>query len=50
MGHWALSVELEGRWEHGAGIVQVCCVLVVSASAISVQLIINKYGCVLCAS
>ena len=49
MGHWALSVELEGRWEHGAGVVQVCFVLVVSASA-SVQLIINKYGCVLCAS
>ena len=42
MGHWAFSVELEGRWGHGTGVVQVCCVLVL------VQLIINKYGCVLC--
>ena len=43
MGHWALSIELKGRWRHGAGVVQVCA----SASA-TVQLIINKYGYVCC--
>ena len=46
MGHWGLSVELEGGWGMGPGSASVLCV---STSA-SVQLIINKYGCVLCAS
>ena len=28
MGHWGLTVELGGGWGHEAGVVQVCCVLV----------------------
>ena len=45
MGHWALFVELEGRRGHGAKVVQLCCV----SASVSVQLIINKYVCGLCA-
>ena len=48
MGPWGIgaSVELGGGWGMGPGSANVLC----DSACASVQLIINKYGCVLCAS
>ena len=55
IGHWGLSVELGGGWGMGSGSANVlcdgaCASVLCDGACASVQVIINKYGCVLCVS